>query len=591
MFASATSTARLILSTADHDRDGVSNQDEVSGAQTDPFAYPDEDLADSEPDGLPDAWERYRFGTLDHAGADLHPAGQTYAALYAVEKRDTDGDDLPDDWEKFRCGGTLAEHAGTIHDGKSNLARFREDRVKLAEHRYGAQVFRYDPTYIGNAFDTDPTDPLKLHLRGNQGGSMTVLYSDISYTGIVSVRVWPSHKDYGIVEPQDPDPAIHYADYVGTLVDGAYSYAFSATPSSGDYVARDLLSSLDGRPLTREVVSGVTRRSRAPLAITSLPPTNLAPGGYPIILRDFPYASPVFPEFGGALYRVTNDFGPRLVPDVSVVALALQGGALQGIPQLSSAFFSRHPADSGLRFAPWFSHPDALSYTLSGYQSATETGYWQPINFFPHANDTGSSQGEPRNKHAFTAELHLRLDYTLATTWLHFTSDDDMWVYVDGRLVLANDGRESTRTTEGQDMSLASIREKVKTRDGADIPFLDNPSGSCVIDIFYAERETPESTLGFKSNGGIHPIYVYQLVVEADLPTTLNFTLAEAPAGMTIDAKTGRILWDYMGLNRDSDPGNDIANGDYVVSVLTADSRGYTTTQSFTLHVQLYATP
>ncbi len=576
----------------DHDRDGVSNQDEVSGAQTDPFAYPDEDLADSEPDGLPDAWERYRFGTLDHAGADVHPAGQTYASLYAVEKRDTDGDDLPDDWEKFRCGGTLAEHAGTIHDGKSNLARFREDRVKLAEHRYGAQVFRYDPGFIGNAFDTDPANPLRVHLRGNQGGSMIVMYSNTTYANIISARIWPSNGAYGFVRPDVVDPAKHYADYTGTVVNDAYDYTFSATPTTGDYVARDLLRSLDGRPLARSVVSGVAHRNLAPLAITSLPPTNLAPGSYPIILRDFPYASPVFPEFGGNQHRITNGIPQTLVvPDLAIVSTLLDGGPLLGVPRLSTAFFALYPSDSGLRFASWFTHPDALSCTLSSALLSSESGFWQTETFFPHANEVGSPQGEPRNQHAFTVEAHLRLDYDLAETWIHFASDDDMWVYIDGRLVLAHDGRQSTRTTEGLDMSLATLREKVKDRDGAEAPFLDSATGSCRVDIFFAERETPNSSLGFKSNGGLHPVYAYQAVTDADLPTSLSFSLTQAPPGMNIDARTGRVLWDYVAQNRDANPDNDIAASNYPVTILVTDSRGYSATQSFTIHVQLPSAP
>ncbi|MEO0055942.1 MAG: hypothetical protein RLZZ50_1889, partial [Verrucomicrobiota bacterium] len=256
-----------------------------------------------------------------------------------------------------------------------------------------------------------------------------------------------------------------------------------------------------------------------------------------------------------------------------------------------TAFFALYPSDSGLRFASWFTHPDALSCTLSSALLSSESGFWQTETFFPHANEVGSPQGEPRNQHAFTVEAHLRLDYDLAETWIHFASDDDMWVYIDGRLVLAHDGRQSTRTTEGLDMSLATLREKVRDRDGAETPFLDSATGSCRVDIFFAERETPNSSLGFKSNGGLHPVYAYQAVTDADLPTPLSFSLTQAPPGMNIDARTGRVLWDYVAQNRDANPDNDIAAGNYPVTILVTDSRGYSATQSFTIHVQLPSAP
>lgn len=58
---------------------------------------------------------------------------------------------------------------------------------------------------------------------------------------------------------------------------------------------------------------------------------------------------------------------------------------------------------------------------------------------------------------------------------------------------------------------------------------------------------------------------------------------------MAIDSRTGRILWDYMALNRDSDPANNIASGKYTVTISVSDPRGYTATQSFDINLQVSA--
>ncbi len=560
----------------DYDRDGVSNHDEATVAMTDPFAYPDEDLADNEPDGLPDAWERYRFGGLQLGPQDRDPAGHTLAERYAVERRDSDGDGLPDAWEKFRCGGTLAENGATLRDGKPNLARFREDRVKLADHRFGAQEFRYDPAYIGNAFGPTPEDPLKVHLVGNQGGSMIVAYSDITYSEITSVRVWPSNRAYGVIDPQDPDLATHYADYTGAVVNGAYEYTFVATPATGDYVARDLLKTLHGRPLKRRQEGGATRLSFAPLAITSLPLTEARPDRYPAVLRDFPYAS--------GQYATFPEFGWDLTPSKNTIHAELAGGPLYGLPVPDPSTLNEN---SGYSLVPWFTYPDAFAFSIEK-KEAEEWEYpelWHGIrketHFFPHQNDVGSLWGEPKNRQCFTLELHFRLDYDLADTALDISSDDACWIFIDGRKVVDR----SAGWAEWH--SLSSLRQMVKNRDGQQTPFLETATGSCIVDLFFAERFYEDSYLTFLANAPVKPIYVYQVVVDCDWRTPLTYSLTQHPPGMQIDPHSGKIFWDYYGLNADADPANDVAAGAHPVTVHVSDARGHSDTQSFTLNLSL----
>ncbi len=581
--ACATSTGWSTRS-GDYDRDGVSNLDEagdvysLAAAQTDPFGYPDEDTAtDADADGLPDAWELYRFGTLAHAPTDTDAAGRSYADLYTAQKRDTDGDGLPDDWEKFRCGGTLAENASTVHDGKTNLARFHEDRVKLAEHRYGAQVFRYDAGWPTNAFSSAPESPLKVFLKGNQGGSMIVTYSDDSYGDILSIQVWPSNEAYGDVPPDREDPATHRADYTGSRVNGVRVYGFSATPATGTYVARDLLRSLDGHPLGRVVLSGAPRLRFAPLAITSLPLAQCGPTTFPIILRDFPYDTVAFPDFGNwASSWIREDF----------LEASLDGGPTTGVPSLrKDALLTVNNGQgvSGHGFACWYSHPDAFGFNLPATVDPANRQGFRYGEFFPHRNDVGSRLGGAfENSHGFTVEAHFWLDYDLASTRLDLFYDDDLWVFIDGRLAVDKGGLHWQGSSNHL---LQDLRANVKARDGASTPFLETQTGSCRVDIFYAERQIQFSSLGIQANASMHPIYAYQVVAEADLATTCTYSLTQAPAGMSIDSRSGRIFWDYWGLNHDSDPANDVAAGAYLVTVSVSDARGYTATQSFTLQL------
>jgi fibro-slime domain-containing protein len=563
---------------SDNDRDGVSNYDEVMGAQTDPFGYPDDDATDSEPDGLPDAWERYRFGNLGHSGSELlgYSTTLTYADLYQAQRKDTDGDGLPDDWERFRCGGTLTENAATTHDGRTNLVRYREDRVKLTVHRYGAQTFSYDIYLETNAFEFDSENPLRVYLRGSAGGSMRVQYSDTTYSAISDVRVWPSNDRYGDPE-SETDLATHYADYIGTLISGVYNYEFSATPSTGDYFARDLLRSLDGQPLNRSTVSNTTHLTLTRLAITSPPLTSAGQGVFPVILRDFPYDTVTFPDFGGPTWFAQNQMEPEL-----------QGGALVGLPQIKPSVLASKN-DSGQRFSSWYSLPEAFGFNMPEITSSTDSGMTikgvrKVDDFFPHLNDVGQTNVLRSNRHGFTTELHLWLDYDLATTQLFVATDDDCWLYIDGRLALDLGGRRNVPLAS---YSLASLKALVKGRDGETTPFLESSNGSCRVDIFHAERETSRSSLAIQSNGTLHPVYVYQVICEADIPTTLTFSLSQAPAGMTIDSETGRIFWDFLAINRDGNPGNDLAAGAYPVTISVIDARGLQATQSFTITLNL----
>ena len=603
----------------DHDRDGVTTGAEVAFQQTEPFSYPDDDSTDTDSDGLPDDWERFVFDSLTrHSGSDVDVDGQIFAAKYQAQRRDTDSDGLPDHWEKYR-NGDLSKVASDTFDGDyTQLERYRADRVMLARHRYGAQTFRYHPSYQKNKFyqsgvNTDIlVNPLVFYYQGDSGGSMIVTFADTTYQAISHVRVYPGDISYG-----EASAHTHRADYNGTLNGTEWTYAYTATPATGTEVARDLLRSLDGMPLARAVVNGDTHLTPAKLAITSLPVTEVGGGKFPCILRDFPYdnGSRAFPDFGtGGGFRE------------GMLKPQLDGNPLLGLPIFALAPAAGQSIISPSTFNHWYRHTDASGFNL---EKITPDGSHEPppeeyeefthgiskADFFPHRNDVGGQQGTVNGEsakkleHGFTVEAHFRLNYDLSTKFF-IQSDDDLWVFVNGRLAVDSGGEhlyadfsvrnDAYHQRHPEDpryqYTLTRIKEDVDIRDGSSPSFLPSPAGSCIIDLFYAERETSGATLLFLSNSELLPVYVYQVIAEANWPEKLVYELIPTsingqpavpiPLGMSI-TPAGKIIWDFHALNEDQDTGNDITGGIYMVTVRATDTRGLTATQTFAIDLSL----
>ncbi len=199
----------------------------------------------------------------------------------------------------------------------------------------------------------------------------------------------------------------------------------------------------------------------------------------------------------------------------------------------------------------------------------------------PHRLDVDAS--DSGNLSYATAHVSLRLDYDLAETEFFMEADDALWVFIDGRLAL--DHRQPSGFNDRY--TLASIKQFVEARDGSDTGFLASPSGSCRLDVFSIDQKPHNASLILMSNSPLKPVYAYQVVAESELDADLSYSLVSPPAGMEIDSRTGRIVWDFYALNTDSDPANDISSGSFPVTVQVSDPVGRTDTQSFSIHVTL----
>jgi len=111
-------------------------------------------------------------------------------------------------------------------------------------------------------------------------------------------------------------------------------------------------------------------------------------------------------------------------------------------------------------------------------------------------------------------------------------------------------------------------------------------SGSCRLAVFHADRYSgledatnPRSNLRLISTTALLPVYCYQVVAESATGQPLTFSLnAPVPSGMTIDSKTGKIIWDLYGTPS-------VAPGTYTATVQVTDPLGNQDIQSLAIIV------
>ncbi len=569
----------------------------------------------------------------DHDGvADLIEMNTTFT--HPVRARDADDDGLPDDWERnyHRTHSPtnedpLALHADTVIDPQATppvtlYQEFKEDWVIGLNLEFGGQLFWHN--------GIDYSAPRSHSFVGDQSSRLRIAFADADHSRISSITVYPM-TNYGETDPivlaaepsatytwvEDPDPT-------------RSGYVFSASP--GHHVVRDAQSNLplsvgalDGRPapldllrnldtmawpadaprprgdtepmpLRRALLDGSTpRRIPAPLAITSLPVTEIGPDHFPFTLR----------EASNYLYHSDVDFfedhtvepGDRMVRRDWLPNPIHRELDADGLPQgVATPEYYDTGGDqlirSPLTFARWYRDKSARSFVLPGISAPVTPpdqeftfgyGFYNSTaeGFYPHRNEVNE-----RDK--FTTEVHCRLDYT-PDTQLFIESNDDCWVFINGKLVDALDLGGIPPTDEiGYTSKIApsSILNELN---------ITETSGSCRLDIFHADRlgnvtyspgNYPSAQLRLLSTTALKPIYCYQVIAESSTQQPITYAfgkdpvtqLSLAPAGMTIDPTSGKIIWDLYASTPPS-------AGTYPVVVKISDPLGNTDTQAFDLIV------
>jgi fibro-slime domain-containing protein len=147
---------------------------------------------------------------------------------------------------------------------------------------------------------------------------------------------------------------------------------------------------------------------------------------------------------------------------------------------------------SGSTFSQWYTTTASVNMELPGELTLTETPAGSGISvydstaFFPIDNQGfGNTPGQTHN-YAFTTEIHVKFTYQ-AKQKFTFRGDDDLWIFVNGKLALDVGGQhQALEGTIDFDAQASALGITV--------------GSSYQMDIFHAERQTTDSNFRIETN-------------------------------------------------------------------------------------------